>query len=108
MTETDTVAVRPKPGYYKVRVSHPVSNKRTVFRSINEKRARTWLMNHNPRGEEFYLEHPDGSTESYVLGRQDEDTGDELEHWQPFNPEEYLPPEMQAPPGDSGWPDLEG
>lgn len=108
-TETTSEEAPAQPrGYYKVRVSHPASNKRTVFRSIDEGRARTWLAAHSPRGEEFYLESPDGTTESHVVGRQHPDTGAVIDSWQPFNPEDYVPPESQPPPGDAGWPDVEG
>jgi len=101
--------VKPKgPGYWKVRVSHPQSNKRTVFRSVSEKRARQWLMNRCPYGEEFYLESPAGHTESYVLNRSNEEDGTDAESWAPFNPEDYVPPGEQVPPGAAGWPDIEG
>lgn len=99
--------VPSQPSYWFVRVSHPISNKRIVFRSVSETRARTWLTNRSPRGEVFYLEGPDGVTESFVQGRLAEDGTDDDE-WGAFDPESYIPPEEQAPPGAAGWPDLEG
>lgn len=99
--------VAPKAGYWKVRVSHPQSNKRTVFRTMSESRARTWLINRSPRGEEFYLESPDGTTESYVDVRHNTD-GSDAPQWTPFDPQDYVPPGEAVPPGDAGWPDIEG
>lgn len=97
-----------EPGRWQVRVSHPVSNKRVVFSSISERRARQWLMNRAPRGEEMYLESPDGETESYVIGRQEGEYGDDADEWQPFNPDDYMPQDVTVPPGTAGWPDVEG
>lgn len=103
----ESPAVVKTPGWWRVRVSHPKSNKRTVFRSINERRARQWLMNRAPRGEEFYLESPTGEIESYVHGRMNDD-GTDASFWQPFDPSQFVPPEEMAAPGDAGWPDMEG
>jgi hypothetical protein len=106
MTETIAKPKEEAPELWHVRVSHPISNKRIVFRSTSERRARQWLMNRSPRGEEFHLVRPDGGFESYVTGRMNED-GSDADEWQPFDPEAYIPHEMQLPPGSSGWPDIE-
>jgi hypothetical protein len=95
------------PGYWKVRNSLPSANKRTHFRTVSESRARQWLMNHAPRGEEMYLESPTGATESYSVVRHNED-GSDAESWQPFDPESFVPPGEMQPPGSAGWPDVEG
>jgi hypothetical protein len=109
-----TTAVKPAtpaktaaPPYWFVRVSHPISNKRIVFRSVSENRARLWVENRCPRGELFYLEGPDGVTESFVYGRLNED-GTDADEWGPFDPSQFIPLEEQTPPGAAGWPDLEG
>ena len=97
-----------EPGRWQVRVSHPVSNKRVVFSSISERRARQWLMNRAPRGEEMYLESPTGDTESYVIDRREGDYGEEVDEWQAFDPDAYNPQDVSVPPGTAGWPDVEG
>jgi hypothetical protein len=114
MAATDTTtgpAKKPDspagPGYWKVRESTPVANKRTIFRSMSEARARTFLERRCPAGEVLYLESPTGATESYVTSRQDEN-GQEVPSWQPFVPEDYVPPGEALPPGTAGWPDMEG
>jgi hypothetical protein len=106
MTGTAVEKQEP-PAFHFVRVSHPASNKRIVFRSTSERRARQWLMNRAPRGEEFHLLKPDGTCESYVIGRLNDD-GTDAEEWQDFDPEAYIPQEQQLPPGSAGWPDVEG
>jgi hypothetical protein len=97
----------PPTNRYKVRLSHPRDNKRTVFSSISENRARQFIVNRFPRGEEAYLELPDGSTEAYQHERTGP-YGEDMEKWQPFDPEAYQAPEEVLPPGESAWADVEG
>lgn len=109
MTENAGAVATKEPGYdyWRVRSSHPNDNKRVYFRSISERRARQWLMNRVPRGEEAYLEGPGGVIESYVAERQGPH-GEDAEQWQPFDPESWVPPTEQEPPGQSAWGDVEG
>lgn len=95
------------PGFWRVRSSHALDQKRVHFRSVSETRARTWLMNHAPRGSEMYLEGPDGKTEHYEAERQG-DYGVDAEPWAPFDPESWRPPAEQEAPGQSDWADTEG
>lgn len=96
-----------KPQPWKVKLSHPDFHRRTVFRSISEKRARTWLQNRYPRGSEAYLESPDGTTEHYEHERQGE-YGMDADQWAPFDPDSFQPVSMGEPPGESEWADREG
>jgi hypothetical protein len=91
---------------FKVRLSHPDERKKTVFSSISEKRARRFISNRYPRGEEAYLELPDGSTESYQHEREGE-RGEDAEQWAEFDPESWLPPNEAPPPGEAAWADVE-
>lgn len=95
------------PGFWRVRSSHPLDQKRVHFRSVSETRARTWLMNHAPRGSEMYLETPDGKFEHYEAERQG-DYGIDAEPWAEFDPESWRPPSEQEPPGQTQWADTEG
>jgi hypothetical protein len=97
----------PPTERYKVRLSHPTERKRTLFSSVSENRARKFLTNRFPRGEEAYLELPDGSTESYQQERTGP-YGEDAEQWASFDPEAYVPPEEASPPGQSAWADVEG
>lgn len=105
-TSTSKSSDGPPTARYKVRLSHPLSNKRTVFSSVSETRARRFVANRFPRGEEAYLEGPDGTTESYQEERAGP-YGEDVEKWQPFDPEAYVPPEEAEPPGQSAWADVE-
>jgi hypothetical protein len=96
----------PPTDRYKVRLSHPLSRKQVVFSTVSEKRARAFIHNRFPRGEEAYLELPDGSTHSYQVERAGP-YGEDLDQWAPFDPEAYKPPEEQEPPGQSMWADVE-
>lgn len=100
-----TNGAKPRP--WMVKLSHPDFHKRVVFRSISEKRARTWLTNRYPRGSEAYLESPDGATEHYEHERQGE-YGMDADQWAPFDPESFQPVGQMAPPGESEWADKEG
>lgn len=99
----DTEETLPR---HNVRLSHPAERKRIVFSSVSEKRARRFVQNRYPRGEEAYLELPDGSTESYQHERSGPH-GEDADLWAPFDPEKYKPPEEAAPPGESAWQDVE-
>src|ERR1700751_2581129 len=84
----------PPTGRWKVRLSHPRDNRRTVFSTISESRARRHIANRFPRGSEAYLEAPDGTTESYEHERQGS-YGEDADQWAPFDPDAYVPPEEQ-------------
>jgi len=94
------------PGRWRVRLSHPHENKKVVFSSISEARARRFVANRYPRGEEAYLESPAGKTESYQHERTGP-KGEDADQWADFDPEAYQPPEEQAPPGEAAWADVE-
>lgn len=95
------------PGRWRVRLSHPNERKKTVFSTVSEGRARTYITNHYPRGGEAYLEDPDGNTFSYENERQGEH-GEDAEKFADFDPDAYQPPEEVSPPGSSAWADVEG
>jgi hypothetical protein len=99
---------KPKgPDRYKIRLTHPLEGKKVAFSSVSEMRARRFLMNRFPRGEEAYLEMPDGSFESYQHEREGEH-GEDAEQWSTdFDPDSWLPPEEMAPPGEAAWADVE-
>jgi hypothetical protein len=109
-TET-TAADQPKgkDGYawYKVVLTHPNLNRKVVFRSLSEVRARTFVEKRYPRGSEAHLEKPDGSTESYEQERVGEQ-GVEDERWAEFDPDSWMPVDLNAPPGENAWSDKEG
>lgn len=96
-----------RPAFFLVKLSHPDLHRRPVFRSISEKRARTWLQNRYPRGSEAYLELPDGTTEHFEAERQGEN-GMDADQWAPFDPDSFVPTNQMAPPGESEWADKEG
>lgn len=94
------------PGRWQVKLSHPLERKKVVFSSISENRARRFVQNRYPRGEEAYLEAPDGTTQSFQQERTGP-KGEDAEQWMAFDPETYTPPEEQAPPGEAAWQDVE-
>jgi hypothetical protein len=94
-------------GRWQVRLSHPNERKRVVFSSVSERRARAHVQNRYPRGEEAYLEGPDGTTESYQHERTGPH-GEDADQWASFDPETYQPPEEQTPPGEAAWADVGG
>jgi hypothetical protein len=96
-----------KSQWFRVVLTHPSLNGRTVFRSVSESRAKGWLENHYPRGSEAHLVTPDGATHHYERERAGE-RGTDVDQWQPFNPEDWVPAEQQAPPGQDEWSDKEG
>jgi len=95
------------PQFFLVRSSHRQDNRRILFRSVSEARARGFLRTRFPRGSEAYLEKPDGSFEHYETERAGEH-GEDMDQWQPFDPESYRPPAEQTPPGETAWADREG
>lgn len=97
---------KPPTDRWKVRLTHPLDHRKTVFSSVSENRARRFIANRYPRGEEAYLEGPDGTTESFQQERQGP-YGEDVDQWAPFDPDSYVPPEEQAPPGESAWADVE-
>lgn len=96
----------PPTERFKVKLSHPLERRKTVFSSVSEARARRFIVNRFPRGTEAYLEAPDGTTESYQQERTGP-YGEDADQWAPFDPDSYQPPEEAAPPGDSAWADQE-
>lgn len=110
--ETVAVKTRPvvkpgKPQFFKVVLTHPNHNNRTVFRSVSETRARKWLQDHYPRGSEAHLVAPDGTIEHFETERRGEN-GMDADQWQPFDPSTWEPVDQMAPPGESEWADKEG
>jgi len=95
------------PQFYRVRQTHPTHNRRVVFRSVSESRAKDFVANRFPRGSEVYLENPDGSTHHYEAERAG-DKGQDVDKWQPFNPEDWVVPAEAVVPGQDAWADKEG
>ena len=95
-----------KPQFWRVISSFPQDDGRVLFRSVSEKRARAWLERHVPRGEEAHLKTPSGDFESYHAERAGPH-GEDMDQWQPFDPDSWKPPAQQEPPGDSAWADVE-
>lgn len=93
--------------WYYVKLTHPNHHKKVVFRSVSKNRAERFLVNRYPRGSEAYLEYPDGSTYHYEHERQGP-LGVDVEAWAPFDPNSWIPPDTQAPPGENAWSDKEG
>lgn len=93
--------------WYLVKLTHPNHHKKIVFRSLSEARARNFIQNRFPRGEEVFLEHPDGRMESYSHERQGE-LGVEDDKWKEFDPNTWIPLDSQTPPGETMWADKEG
>lgn len=107
-TATETAVVKQQDmAWWKVKLSHPTHHRKVVFRSLSEKRARAFVVNRFPRGSEAYLESPDGTTEHYEAERQGHQ-GTDVELWQPFDPDTWIPPDTQTPPGETMWADKEG
>jgi hypothetical protein len=99
-------AAGPPTDRYRVRLSHPLDRRRIVFSSVSANRARKFVANRFPRGSEAYLELPDGSAEHYEHERTGP-YGEDVDQWQPFDPDSYKPPEEAEPPGQSAWADVE-
>lgn len=102
-----TTTAKDGPAFFRVRLSHPSLNRRTVFRSVSEARARAFIEGRYPRGSEAYLEAPTGETFHYEAERTGE-RGADAEAWQPFNPDDFVPVEFGSPPGQDEWADREG
>lgn len=95
------------PPFFLVRLTHPDTRNKLIFRSVSEKRARAYLTRFFPRGSEAYLELPDGSMEHHEMERSGE-FGTDADVWAPFNPASWQPPSEIVPPGESAWADREG
>jgi hypothetical protein len=102
-------APKGKDGYawHKVVLTHPNHNRKVVFRSLSEARARAFIEKRHPRGSEAFLEMPDGTTQSYEHERTGEQ-GIEDDHWKDFDPDSWMPVDQNAPPGEQAWSDKEG
>jgi len=109
MAKTDAPEVQdaPAPERFKVVSSHPQDLGRVLFSSISEKRARSFVQNRFPRGEEAHLVLPNGSTESFQQERTGPH-GEDMDQWQPFDAKAWRAPAEQAPPGETAWVDVEG
>lgn len=112
MSETTDTVVRAKPkktDFWRVVPSHNLlkASNRVYFRSLSESRAKNWVETHCPRGSEMHLVAPNGETFHYENERRDE-TGGDVDLWQPFDPEEWNPPTQSEPPGQDEWADAEG
>jgi hypothetical protein len=94
------------PDRFQVRLTHPLERDRVVFSSVSEKRARRFVQNRYPRGEEAYLLMPNGDIESYQHEREGPH-GEDADQWGEFDPASWIPPEEAAPPGDAAWVDVE-
>jgi len=107
-TPKDKVSTKKEDGppRWRVRLSHPLENRKVVFSSVSENRARRFVTNRYPRGEEAYLEAPDGTTESYQQERTGP-KGEDAEQWDAFDPAAYMPPEEVQPVGEAAWQDVE-
>jgi hypothetical protein len=109
-TKNDSTASAPKkddaPPRFKVVSSFPTDLGKVLFSTISEKRARAFIMNRFPRGEEAHLVLPDGSTEAFQQERTGP-RGEDADQWAPFDAEAWRPPAEQAPPGESAWADVE-
>jgi hypothetical protein len=105
--DTPKTAKETAQGRFKVRLSHPQENGRTVFSTVSESRARNHIAQHYPRGSEAYLELPDGSTEHYEAERAGE-RGQDTSPWAPFDPSSFQVPSEAVAPGESEWADKEG
>jgi hypothetical protein len=99
-------APSPPTDRWKVRSSFPTDRKRILFSSVSEARARRYVANRFPRGEEAYLEAPDGTTEAYQHERSGP-YGEDADQWAAFDPDSWTPPAEQEPPGQSAWADVE-
>jgi hypothetical protein len=104
---TDDTVAAPDLQWYSVLLSHPQLMKRRVFRSVSKSRAEQFIVRRYPRGSEAYLEYPDGTTHHFEHERTGE-KGADIERWQPFDPESWVPPEQTVAPGQDAWADQEG
>jgi hypothetical protein len=82
------------PARYKVVVSALSANNRVLFSSVSKTRAMTWLEQHCPRGEDFFLLCPDGTMMSYVQERTIGPNGEDVDQWQTFDRAAYQAPSM--------------
>ena len=103
--QDSTAAEKPIPRF-KVVSSHNRDQGRVLFSSVSEKRARAFVQNRFPRGEEAHLVLPNGSAESYQHERTGPH-GEDVDQWAPFDPSAWRPPQEQPPPGETAWQDVE-
>jgi hypothetical protein len=105
-TKNDSAATEKPIPRFKVVSSHALDQGRVLFSTVSEKRARAFIQNRFPRGEEAHLVTPDGKTESYQHERTGPH-GEDVEQWQPFDAAAWRPPQEQPPPGETAWQDVE-
>jgi hypothetical protein len=106
-TATDKGNSGPPTERFKVVSSFPTDMGKVLFSSISEKRARAFIANRFPRGEEAHLVKPDGSIEAYQTERTGP-YGEDVDQWATFDPESWKPPAEMEPPGESAWADIGG
>lgn len=105
---TAVAATKPDaPKWYRVVLTHPMHNGRTVFRSVSQDRARAFIERRFPRGSEAYLLTPEGDSFHCEMERTGE-RGADAPRWAPFDPTSWLPPSQAEPPGQDAWSDKEG
>jgi hypothetical protein len=93
--QEETRKAKQGPPRYKVIVSDPTANDRTLFSSVSQNRARTWVEQHVPRGQHVFVLNPDGSMDGYEFERiSGGPQGEDVEMWQPFDRDEYSSPEL--------------
>ena len=94
------------PDRYKVIVSNKISNNRTLFSSVSEKRARNYVEMKCPRGQHFFVLSPDGSMASYEAERlTGGPQGEDVEAWQPFDRDSYQAPDLSPVNTNDPWAD---
>jgi hypothetical protein len=94
------------PPRFKVVVSDPNANDRTLFSSVSKKRARAYVEQHCPRGQHFFILGPDGSMESYEHERHSGGPqGEDIEAWQEFDRDAYSTPELNPVNTNDPWAD---
>jgi hypothetical protein len=94
------------PARFKVVVSDPNAMDRTLFSSVSKKRARSYVEQHCPRGQHFFLLNPDGTMESYEHERHSGGPqGEDIEAWQAFDRDAYSSPELNPVNTNDPWAD---
>jgi hypothetical protein len=94
------------PARFKVIVSNKLSNDRTLFSSVSEKRARLYVENRCPRGQHFFVLAPDGSMSSYEAERlTGGPQGEDVEAWQDFDRDAYQAPDLSPVNSNDPWAD---
>ena len=106
-TAGTVTATAEKPKWNLVKATHPMLHGKILFRSVSEQRARDFVQNRYPRGSEAYLQTTDGKTLHYEAERTGAQ-GQDVELWQPFDPDAWTPQDQAPPPGQDEWADKEG